>query len=226
MEEYACEEFKHLSLMPWEGTEKIDGTNIRIGWNGDGNIFIGGKTDNAQLYIPLLERLRAIFTPEVMSEQFTPDNIVVLYGEGYGARIQKGGGNYIPDGVDFILFDININGIWLTRTFVDHIAERLGIRAVPHDIYPNLHSAIFAVRHGFKSRVAQADMIAEGLVLRPVCELNDRRGRRIITKVKHADKWNTSLLMNTGDVLDFFQVRDTTFITKTPFITPKDVQHG
>jgi len=40
-------------------------------------------------------------------------------------KIQKGGGNYIADGVDFVLFDVWINGIWLERENVEDIAEKL-----------------------------------------------------------------------------------------------------
>ena len=51
---------------------------------------------------------------------------VCLYGEGYGAKIQSGG-DYMNDGrsVDFILFDVNIAGIWLEGHNVDDIAEKL-----------------------------------------------------------------------------------------------------
>ena len=33
----------------------------------------------------------------------------------------------------------------------------------------------------------QANVWAEGLVMRPAIELLDKRGRRIITKIKHKD---------------------------------------
>src|SRR4051812_22080163 len=78
-------------LKTWHWTEKIDGTNIRCIWDhATGKLTFGGKTDNAQIHADLirylyenipLENVRAVF-PEVSA---------VLYGEGYGAGIQKGG---------------------------------------------------------------------------------------------------------------------------------------
>jgi hypothetical protein len=48
-----------------------------------------------------------------------------------------------------------------------------------------LLEAIERVKEGFPSMIGQAQ--AEGMVLRPVVELTDRLGHRVITKVKHRD---------------------------------------
>ena len=114
-------------------TEKVDGMNIRIMWNGK-EIIYAGRSDNAQIPMPLMYRLDELFKAkierfiEIFSEQ---DSSVCLYGEGYGAKIQKGGGNYISDGVGFVLFDIQIDGIYLDRESVEDIASKLGISVVP-----------------------------------------------------------------------------------------------
>lgn len=111
-------EFEYLKDCEWLWTEKVDGTNIRVMWDGQ-KVRFGGKTDNAQIYVPLLDMLTAIFTVEAMTAVFPPAEVqegredgsanVCLYGEGYGARIQKGGGNYNKDGVDFTLFDVRVS---------------------------------------------------------------------------------------------------------------------
>jgi hypothetical protein len=88
-------------------------------WDG-ANVTFGGKTDNASLPVFLLYKLQELFEGTEKRQLFKavfkseePEDVnVCLYGEGYGAKIQSGG-NYIPDGVDFVLFDININGWWL-----------------------------------------------------------------------------------------------------------------
>ena len=119
-------EFEYLKDNIWTYTEKIDGTNIRIGWNGE-DIEIGGRTNNAQIPTFLLARINELFTKEKLADIFAknPEEelSVILFCEGYGAKIQKGGGNYIPDGVDLALFDIKIGTWWLKREDVEGISQ-------------------------------------------------------------------------------------------------------
>jgi hypothetical protein len=110
---------------------------------------------------------------------------ITLYGEGYGARIQKGGGNYIKDGVDFVLFDVRVGGMWLRRTDVYSIAAELEIKHVPVVAKGSLYEAHDLIRNGICSE--WGPFTAEGLVARPAIELCDRRGHRIIGKLKEKD---------------------------------------
>ena len=97
--DYSTPELKYLKDNDWVFTEKVDGMNIRIMWNGK-EIIYAGRSDNAQIPMPLMYRLDELFKAkierfiEIFSEQ---DSSVCLYGEGYGAKIQKGGGNYISE---------------------------------------------------------------------------------------------------------------------------------
>jgi len=185
--DYSTPELKYLKDNDWVFTEKVDGMNIRIMWNGK-EIIYAGRSDNAQIPMPLMYRLDELFKAkierfiEIFSEQ---DSSVCLYGEGYGAKIQKGGGNYISDGVGFVLFDIQIDGIYLDRESVEDIASKLGISVVPIIGYGTLDEAIQIVKKGHLS--AWGDFIAEGIVARPRVEMRTRRGERIITKVKYED---------------------------------------
>jgi hypothetical protein len=106
-----------------------------------------------------------------------PEMPMTLYGEGYGAKIQKGGGNYIPDGVDFILFDILIDNYWLKRKDVEDIAGKLGINVAPIVGCGTLSDAVEMARVGFKSHIGT--QVAEGLVMRPEVELVSRRGKSV-----------------------------------------------
>lgn len=191
--EYSTPEIEILKDIDWVFTEKVDGTNIRIMWDGE-NVSIGGKTDNAQIPVNLYNKLNEIFKTDEKTSMFVEkfgvkteeDNIeVCLYGEGYGARIQKGGGNYIKNDVDFVLFDVKIGHMWLNRESVEDIANFFGIRIVPIIGHGTLNDAIEIVRKGFIS--TWGDFTAEGIVARPSVELSDRRGNRIITKIKHVD---------------------------------------
>ncbi len=181
-------EVEYLKDNQWVFTEKVDGTNIRVMWNGEAVVF-GGKTDNAQIPVKLLYSLQALFEGTVkrqlFKEVFTDATEVCLYGEGYGASIQKGGGNYKVDGTDFVLFDIKIGNMWLQRADVEDIASKFGIKIVPVIGKGTIAEAIEMTKKGFNSQ--WGEFIAEGIVLRPEVELQTRRGNRIITKIKHKD---------------------------------------
>ena len=104
----------------------MDGTNIRVIFK-DGAVAFGGRTEDAEIPLPLLGRLNERFLPLAtrLGEVFT-DGAAVLYGEGYGAKIQKGGGNYRAD-QDFVLFDVRVGPWWLQRADVEDVAQKLGL---------------------------------------------------------------------------------------------------
>lgn len=184
--EFSVPAFAYLENNTWIGTEKVDGTNIRVMWfPATQNVVFGGKTDNAQIPSFLLTKLQELFPPRRMAEVF-PDQAVCLYGEGFGARIQKGGGNYIPDGVSFVLFDVLIDRWWLERDALEDIAKKLDIQIVPIIFRGSLAAAVeFTSKIGFLSSWGNFD--AEGLVLKPEVEMFQRNGERVITKVKTKD---------------------------------------
>ena len=78
----------------------------------------------------LLAKLQELFITDKFEKSFG-ETTVTLYGEGYGATIQKGGGNYISDGVNFALFDVLIDNWWLKDPDVYGIAAALEIQTVP-----------------------------------------------------------------------------------------------
>jgi len=185
---YATKELEYLCHLDWVGTEKIDGTNIRVMWDAETKtVTFGGKTDNSQIPATLVAVLNARFPASLMESVF-PEGDVCLYGEGHGAKIQKGGGNYIPDGVDIILFDVKVGEWWLERDAVYDVANKLNLNVVPVLFTGNLQQLVELVRDGFDSQIAKVQgTMAEGLVMRPSVELKDRAGRRIICKIKHKD---------------------------------------
>lgn len=186
MGDYAQEEFKYLAENQWEFTEKVDGTNIRVMWerftDHADTITFGGRTDNAQIPAKLVTYLQATFTSDLM-RSILPEG-ATLYGEGYGAGIQKGGGNYQAT-QEFVLFDVKVGSWWLKRDDVDDVARKLGIKSVPIIGRGTLQDGIEMVRGGFNSQ--WGNFLAEGIVARPTITLFNRRGERIITKIKCRD---------------------------------------
>ena len=169
-------------------TEKVDGTNIRIHWDGH-RIEFGGRTEKAQIPSDLVNFLTEKFcnneTEELFEQKFG-DSDVILFGEGYGKKIQKVGALYIPDGVSFILFDVCIGDVWLKRDSVEDIAKAFNIDVVPVVGKGTIMEAVEFVK-GHPQSVICDKAPMEGVVVRPECELRDRMGRRIIVKIKVND---------------------------------------
>lgn len=170
---------------PWVWTEKVDGTNIRCIWR-DGALTFGGKTDNAQIHADLVRWLYENVSVDRLREVFPDAPSVVLYGEGYGAGIQKGGGDYSPT-KRLILFDVRVGDWWLSDENVRDVGAKLGLDVVPLFGEMTLAVATDAVRAGLPSRVAPGRREAEGLVGRPVEALFDKKGARLIVKLKTKD---------------------------------------
>ena len=127
---FSLPEFEYLANNDWIFTEKVDGTNIRVMFDGQ-NISIKGREKDSLIPDFLMENLSSTFMPmeEVFREKFP--NGVCIYGEGYGERIQDVGRLYIPKGQSFVLFDIKIGKWWLERTAVNDISHSLGLSVVP-----------------------------------------------------------------------------------------------
>lgn len=208
---WATPELEYLKDNEWTFTEKVDGTNIRVCYTGlptatltgpwHTQVVFAGRTDNAQIPKPLLTFLQETFTPELFDKNELAD--IILFGEGYGPNIQ-GGGKYRNDHA-FVLFDVKIGDWWLSRDDVNDVASKLGIDAVPVLGTGTLQDAIDIVStgitfnagggivrwgsaslsNGLKSQWGNFE--AEGLVCRPVVPMFDRKGQRIITKIKAVD---------------------------------------
>ena len=176
---YRNETVAYLKDNEWICTEKIDGTNIGVIWDGH-KVSYQGRTERAQVPTHLMNRLIELFGGSINEELFEQK-----FGEGYGAKIQNGG-KYRSD-VSFILFDVYLpeQNLWLKRDAIEDIAKAFGIEAVPIVLKGTLQQAVDYVKSKPKSTIGEADM--EGLVCRPAIDLLDRMGKRVIVKVKVAD---------------------------------------
>lgn len=181
--DYACEEFKNVKW--WHVEEKIDGTNIRIIFK-DGKVTFGGRTKAAQIPTFLLDYLMKTFTDSLMQARFCKDgNVpqVILFGEGYGPKIQKGGGNYRKD-PGFILFDVWIGGWWLTRQGVIEVAQSLDIPYAPEIGIMSESAIVEYVKSQPFSLCSETQQVMEGVVCRPNPLMLFRDGKPIIWKLK------------------------------------------
>ena len=178
-----------LAKNDWIWTEKIDGTNIRIFWDGY-KVTFGGRTDNAAIPATLINKLNEIFGTEEAAqifEQTWGEREVILFGEGYGTKIQKVGSAYLPDDVGFILFDVLVGDNYQERPVVESVAKMFNIPVVPIIIIGPIDVACNYMKTHPMSMVAEGRCEMEGLVGRPAVEVRDRCGNRIIVKVKWCD---------------------------------------
>ena len=91
IEQYRNPTIEFLKDLTWQFTEKVDGTNVRVHWDGH-KVTFGGRTDNASMPAFLVNRLNELFggnANEELFEQKFGEMEVTLYGEGYGPKIQS-----------------------------------------------------------------------------------------------------------------------------------------
>lgn len=180
--DFSKPEFDAIKL--YDVSEKVDGSNTRIMYENDDvtsptdiKVRFDGKGDNSQINTNLFSYLQKTFTIDAFKKAFmTAHNIegseietyplkVILYGEGYGAKIQKGGGLYRKD-VAFILFDVWVDNWWLQRKDVKDVADKLGIRYVPEIGIMSIDKAISYVKSKPNSLISEEPKEMEGIVAR------------------------------------------------------------
>lgn len=195
---WASEDFEALKDLEWHWTLKMDGTNIRVNWDGH-RVSFGGRTESAAIDSRLVNVLNEMFPEEIMESLFGKDPFT-LFGEGYGSKINNGG-NYRKD-PSFMLFDVFSYGekhkLYLRPEDVEEISFKLGIEAVPFVGWMTPEEAISAVRQEdfitprIKTRFPNVEK-HEGIVGKPFGGMLNRKGERIAMKVKTKDKY-------TGDI--------------------------
>ena len=185
LNDYRNPTIAYLKDNMWLFTEKVDGTNIRIHWDGH-KVEFGGRTDKAQIPGPLLNKLNEMFVTieaEELFEQTWGDKDVILFGEGYGPKIQNGG-DYRSD-VSFILFDVLVGNNYQEREWVEKTAQMFNIDVVPIVLTGTIQDGIdYVMKHPWST---MGTAMMEGVVGRPMIELRDRRGERVIVKIKWED---------------------------------------
>lgn len=164
--------------------EKIDGTSSSIHWKDSKlNYFSGGeKYDN---FIKLFDNDHLI---QKFTELFG-DTPVRIYGETYGNK-QQGMRHTYGDYLRFIAFDVRIGHVWLSVPKAEDIVNKFGLEFVdyvkvptkPLDYINNERDkpSVQAKRNGI-----QEDKMREGIVIRPLEEMRQNNGARVIAKYKN-----------------------------------------
>lgn len=183
--DYAEPEFG--AIKTWFVDEKVDGTNIRIMYR-NGKVEFGGRTADALIPARLLNYLQETLTPRELHRVFPCDEgepypSVTLFGEGYGPKIQKGGGNYRSDQA-FILFDVVVGGWWLKREDVHDIAVKFSIPITPLIGLMTEEEIVKFVKSQPPSLCSDTMQVMEGVVCRSHPLMLFRNGKPIMWKLK------------------------------------------
>lgn len=174
---WSIPEFEYLKDCDWIFTEKIDGTNIRVYWDGH-KVSFYGRTDKAIIPPELLNKLNELFYEELFEQEFQ-DKPVILFGEGVGPKIN--GNRYNLSDYDFVLFDIAIGGFWLEMHDLCCLAGKLNILHVNHFNKDSLVNWIKTLK--YKQKIISEAYEAEGVVGIPLYGLKCRNGKRIQVKL-------------------------------------------
>lgn len=165
--------------------EKVHGTSTHISWNSD---QIGSELSFFSGGVPHLSFIK-LFDQEALKEKFKQlgHNKVTIYGEGYGGSCQGMSGTYGKE-LAFIVFDVKIRNNWLNVPDTDQLATSMGFEVVPWEKTTTDAEILNSIRDR-KSEVAIRrdcgnNKAREGVVLRPLIELTNNYGERIITKHK------------------------------------------
>ena len=171
--------------------EKIDGTNVRVYWDGYDFSFWGRK-GKSEMPESLIKKLESIFdneTMEALFEQIFGKNEVIIFGEGIGKKIS--GGRYYNGDYDLIVFDVMVNGRYVNYlAFVDIVAT-IGLKDAPIlETIDDVDSLIKLIKDydGEIPSKLNENYPAEGYVVKPLnLNLYDNRGERCIVKIKQKD---------------------------------------
>ena len=181
-EAWRSEELYYLRNDDWTFKRKLDGENIRIKWDGN-EVAWNGKTDKFVCNSEFTDYMNSTFLEEIFEEKFGREKTVLLFLERMGNKVQT---NELKlDNVEAILYDVKIGDTWLEEESIKEIANYFGI----HTCYdfmpdPNHHGRLIEIIEEC-SEGRFKDW--EGVVAQPRVGLKDRRGKRLIVKIKNKD---------------------------------------
>ena len=189
---------QYLPIGNWIKTEKIDGTNIRIiltkpDEEGNRETLIGSRKlvlnpedKGSKIYMSCLKEVNL----HKIAEYFKDVNsTVIIYGEGYGAGVQKGG--IYSKEKDYRVFDIRIGKAYQDFEYVKKVCVDNQLNLVP--VYSDVDEITYkecleTLRNFDKTLITDGDGgKPEGLVYKFEPVLLNKYGERLLFKVKFKD---------------------------------------
>jgi hypothetical protein len=163
--------------------EKVHGTSAHIQWSNDKISFYSGGESHDN-FVALFDQDKLT---EYFSSKYNTGDVVRVHGEAYGGKQQGMSKTYGPK-LQFIVFDVNVNGFWLDVPKAEEYALQLGLEFVPYELVSTDvvslnrerdRDSIVAMRRGMGE-----GHIREGIVMRPPFEVRLNGGGRCMMKHK------------------------------------------
>lgn len=209
-----------LELPEVYAMEKIHGTSAHIRFkDGEVTFFSGGEKHSNFIALFDAEFLK------VALESFGVADITIN-GEAYGGKCQGMSKTYGKD-LKFVVFDVRFNGAWLPVPAAEQVAKMLKLEFVHYvKISTKLEEidrerdadSVQAIRNGMG-----AGHKREGVVLRPLEELTDERGNRLIAKHKRAEFTETKTPREVNPDKKLIQLQSKAAAQE--WVTPMRLQH-
>jgi hypothetical protein len=171
-------------------SEKVHGTSAHVAYNAetDSLTFFSGWAKH--------EAFLKVFDPEALLTVFRQNAVehgvkkIVVYGEAYGGSMQGMSHTYGPN-LMFIAFEVCVDDYWMDPMQAERVATRLGFEFVPYRIIDATEEAINAEMFSDSEVAIRRGMgtghMREGVVLRPLVELQLQNGGRLIVKHKRPE---------------------------------------
>lgn len=188
---------EYLKDNAWICSEKIDGTNVQVEYDGH-RVSFHGRTERTDFLKEVLAVLSETFADsEVEFEQLFGDKHVILFMECYGGKIQGG----LYGGKERLIgFDVMVNGCYLDKMTIKDIFDKFGVETIKFFTVKKLDYAIDIVKNiaaypqdsyhistHCEKNYNESRTTIEGLVCVPAMRIYDHQGKRIIVKIKARD---------------------------------------
>lgn len=199
--------------------EKIHGTSAHVGWRADAgqlHLFSGEQQSGFE----------ALFNAAELSAKLAAlGGDITIYGECYGGKIQKQSHRYGAV-LRFTAFDVRRNDRWLCVPEAAKLVDDLGLEFV-HWVRASTDIEHLNALRDANSIQAQRcgitePMTQEGVVLRPLIELQNWRGERVIAKHKRDDFRETFQPRRVGETREVLENADAIALE---WVTPMRLQH-
>lgn len=177
--------------------EKIHGSSAHISLKENQiNFSAGGESH---------DRFVKLFPEDLKEKMRLYAYDVVIYGEVYGSKCQGMKDTYGND-LKFVVFDIQIAGVWLPVPEAEAMAKNLGLEFVYYEKVSTDLEALDTQRDADSIQAFRNGMgighKREGVVLRPLIEVNRADGSRVICKHKRDDFRETATPRKVGAPLE------------------------
>lgn len=174
--------------MTWTVSEKLNGINTRIIWDGY-SIEVKGRNDKTELQGGQLDLQGDLIASQMDNGNFMFDELfgtkkVTIFGEVIGTKIQ--GNPYKLGETQFKVFDILINDVWVSPEGITKIAEDLNMSTVMHYTVRGWDNVMTNFIEIWKN-CRKKKFYFEGLVAYPAHQPLTKKGERVITKIKVKD---------------------------------------